>query len=190
MISKLLFESPWLLLILLVAVQFGLIATWSRRRTHRWTRAVWSSFAAMPALLLLSALVVTPRERVIGLCRGLAAMVEAGDVATIGQHLAGDFEAAGFSRLGFLDRIEQSLARYDVNEARLRSFQVTFPRRNEAVAVFNATCRVRSVDAFFDRLASRWRLTLRDDGRLWRVTRVEALPTALSPIRDVRDCFR
>ena len=190
MISKLLFESFWQLLILLVAVQFGFIAVWSWRRTRLWTRTVWIGFATMPVLLLLSIIVVTPREEVIGICRDLAAAVELGDPGAIGKHLAEDFEAAEFSRFEFLDRVEQSLTRYDVDQARLRNFEVSFPRRNEAVAVFNAACRVRCVDAFFDRLASRWRLTFRDDGRTWRVTKVEALPTALSPIRDVRDCFR
>lgn len=190
MISKLLFESPWLLLALLVPIQFGLICIWSWRRSLLWARFVWIGFAAIPTLLLLSVVVVTPRERIIRLCCNLAAVVEAGDVAAIGKHLADDFEAAGFDRPEFLDRVEQSLTRYRVNNASLRGFDVAFPREGEGVAVFNAVCSVRSADAYFDRLASRWRVTFRGRSRSWRVMKVEALPTPLSPIRDLRDWIR
>ncbi len=189
-ISTLLFENVWLLLVTLVAIQFTLIAFWSWRRTRRSARAVWAGFAAVPVLLLLSIVVVTPRERIIGLCRDLAVMVDEGNVVAIREHLAEDFEAAGMNRDEFLDRVEQTLTLYHVDDARLRGFDITLSRNVEAVAVFNAVCRVRSVDAFLDRLISRWRLTFSGAGRIWRITRIETIPTPFSPIHDLRDWLR
>ncbi len=187
MINTVLFESPYLLFVLLVAIQSGLVAIWWRRRTPPWTRTVCAGFAAIPTLLVLSHLVVTQRERVIGTCRELAAMVEAGEVTGIGRRLADDFEASGLNRSRLLDRIEQNFKRYRVENARLRGFEVSFPRKDQAVAVFNAVCRVRSAEMLIERLLSRWRLTFQSRGQSWKVTRIEALPTPMSPIRNLRD---
>ncbi len=190
MISRILFENPWTLLSLLVAIQLGLIAIWSWRRSRVWARGVWIGLGAIPVLPLVSILVVTPREQIVGLCRDLAALVDEGDAAAIGRHLASDFEAAGLDRLEFLERAERTLGRYHVDDARLHRINVSFPREEEGVAVFDSACRVRSADAFLDRLTARWRVTFRSRGRLWRVRKIEAVPTPLSPIRSVHDCLR
>lgn len=187
MISKLFLESPWLLLVLLVAMQFAVIAIWSRNRNRAWARVVWTGFALVVALPAFSLLVVTPRERVIGLCRELAVMVDAGDVEGIAHHLSDEFAAGGLDRVAFLDRVEERLSHYHVDYPTLRHFETAFPTSDEAVVVFDAACSVRSVDAFVDRLRSRWRLRLRKYGQQWRVTEIEALPTPLSPIRNMRD---
>jgi hypothetical protein len=114
-------------------------------------------------------------------------MVDAGDVGGIARHLSDEFTAGGLDRVAFLDRVEDSLSQYHVDYPTLRHFETVFPKSNEAVVVFDVTCSVRSVDAFVDRLRSRWRLRLRKDGQQWQVTEIEALPTPLSPIRSVRD---
>ena len=146
-----------------------------------------AGFAAMATLPLLSHLIVTPRERLIRTCRELAVMVEAGDVAGIGGHLADDFEASGLDRTELLDRVENTLKRYVVENVGLHAFEVIFPRKDEGVAEFNAVCRIRSAEMPIDRLLSRWRLTFRGRGRPWQVTKIEVVPTPLSPIRNVRD---
>ena len=146
-----------------------------------------AGFAAMATLPLLSHLIVTPREQLIRTCRELAVMVEAGDVAGIGRPLAGDFEASGLDRPELLDRAETTLKRYVVENVGLHAFEVIFPRKDEGVAEFNAVCRIRSADMPIDRLLSRWRLTFRGRGRSWQVTKIEVVPTPLSPIRNVRD---
>jgi len=189
MISRLLFENPWLLLILLALVQIGILAIWWWRRDQFWTRAMWAGFAALPTLLALSLLVVTPKERIVRLCCELASMVDSGDVSGIGRHLADDFEAADFGKSEFLQRAESTLARFEVDNARLRSFEVEFPARGQGLATFNAVCRIRSTEVS-DWLLSRWRVTFRYDGTAWKVTRVEVLPTPFSPIRSVRQCLQ
>ena len=192
-----LFESPWLLLVLLAAMQFGLLMIWWRRRTRAWSRIVIAGLAAMATLPLLSHLIVTPRERIVRTCRELAVMVEAGDVAGIGGHLADDFEVAGMNRTELLVRVEKTIKRYVVENVRLHAFAVIFPRKDEGVAEFNAVCRIRSAEMPIERLLSRWRLTFRGPSRgqgrgqgrdgSWQVTKIEVVPTPLSPIRNVRD---
>ena len=186
----LLFERPWLLLVLLAALQFVLIAIWSRWRTRPCGRAVWIGFAAMPSLLTLSAVVVTPRERVIDLCRELASLVDLGDVDAVALLLSEDFAAGELDREAFLRRAKEKLTRFDVDDPRLRGFEVTFAEPGHAVVVFNAVCRVRSPDAYINQFPSRWRMSLSSGGRAWKVTKLEALPTPFSPVRHMRELLR
>ena len=183
--SRLLLEKPWILLLILITIQFALIVIWSRLRSRLWGRAVWTGFAAIPLFVAVSVAVVTPRERIITICRDLAAMVDDGDITSIGEHLAEDFNAGGYGSEEFLQRLESRLTIYHVDNARLRGFEVTLSGRSEATAVFGAICSVRSADGFLDRLFTRWRLTVRRNGQNWKVAQVESLPTPLLPFRDV-----
>jgi len=178
-----------LLLFASIAIQLVLIAVWSWRRSSVWSRVVWAGFVAFPALLVLSVVVVTPRERIVGLCRELTRLVEGGNVAAIGGHLADDFEAAGLDRDDFLERVTEALTNYRVTDARLSRFEVKFPQERVGIAEFQAVCWVRSADKYQDRLLSRWRLTFRGQGRDWKVRGIEALPTPLSPISNLRQCL-
>ena len=67
---------------------------------------------------------------------------------------------------------------------------VTFPRAGEAVAVFDAVCSVRSQHNYLDRLLSRWQVSLVQADPGWRVVTIEAIPSPLSPIRNLRDFLR
>lgn len=186
-ITSLLFERVWRLILLLAAVLLASIVVWSRRRTRIWTRMVWGGFAAIPILSLLSILVITPRERIIGLCRELAVLVDAGEIESIGTYLADEFVTAGLDRDEFLSRVELRITHDHVDHARLRRFRVEFPQVDQALVVFDAVCSIRSADEYHDHVLSRWRLTLNDRDGVWRVSKIEALPAPFSPIRNVRD---
>jgi hypothetical protein len=190
MVVRLLFERAWLLLMALTVLQLLLIVMWSWWRTKRSAHLVWIGFAAMALLPTVSHLVVTPRERITSLCRTLARLVDAGDVAGIGSYLGADFETAGLDRDAFLDRVNQTLTRYDVDGAALSGFGITLTAAGRAVAEFNAVCAVRSADAYVARVLSRWRVNWHAEGKRWMVTHVEAVPTPLSPIRNVSDWLR
>lgn len=183
-------ENAGYLLAVLLAIQCAGVLLWSWRRTRLAARAVMVGFALFPALVLLNALIITPRERIIHLCRDLANMVDDGDVAAIDSCLAETFRAGKADRSRFLDRLRSRLTDYRVDDPRLRDFEVTFPQPDRAVAVFGARCRVRSsakriaADAFLERLRSRWRLTFRRTAERWLVIGVEALPVPFSPGLD------
>ncbi|MFH1111275.1 MAG: hypothetical protein V1790_19080 [Planctomycetota bacterium] len=190
MISTLLFENLWALAALLVAVEALFVVIWSRQRTPAWARAVCVGFAMIPACLTLSILIETPRERVIAFCWELAGAVDEGEVKSIAEHFADDFQTDGFDRSAFVERLEQTLTRFRVDQPRLRDFEVAFPTDESAVVTLTATCRVRSIDAVFDHLPSRWRLTLRRDRDSWLVAKIESIPIPPLNLRNVRDWLR
>ncbi len=197
----LLCESIWLVALTLIAIQFVLICLWSWRRTRPTGRAVRIGFAAIPLCLFLNVMVVTPREQIIVLCRDLAAFVDDGDVEAIARHLAPDIDVEGRSRDELLDRVRDVLTRHRVDQPRLFGFEVVLPDAETAVAVFDATCRIRSPDALYDWLRTRWRVRFRcaesdtgashvaasATGTDWLVTQLEVLPTPLSPLRSLRE---
>ena len=190
MISTLLWENPWLLLGLLVVIQFALISIWSRQRSRTWARIVWIGFGALPTMLLLSHFVVTPRERIINLCHDLAHRVDEGNVAGIGPYLADDFEAAGLDRSAFLNRAEKMLTRHHVDKPKLRGFEITFPHPDEGIATFTVQARIRSEGVFLDWSVTRWQLGFRRRGDVWQVTQVAVGLTPLSPLHPVSRWLR
>jgi hypothetical protein len=129
-------------------------------------------------LLALSSLVVTDREQVIAACHRLGSLVEDGDVRAIDRMLADDFEAQGFDRFTFVERLERGLTQYRVSDVSLRKFEVIFPREDVGVIEFHATARVRSANLIREWVASSWRLTFREVGDRWLVTRIMSAPTS------------
>ena len=190
MLMRLFFEQWWLLCGLLVVVELVCFAVWTRSRTRLAARVTWISLAAVVLLPLLSHLVVTRRERIERLCRDMAHMVDVGDMIALGAMLSGDFEVAGLDSEAFLERTAKALTRYRIDNPSLSGIRVTFPQSGQAVAVFNVVCAVRSAENYLDRLFSRWRLTLVEVESGWQVVTIEAVPSPLSPIRDIRDYLR
>lgn len=190
MITRFLFERWWLLCAVLVVVELILFAVWTRRRTALAGRAAWIGLVAAIVLPITSHLVVTQRERIERLCRSAAQMIDIGDVASLGGLLADDFEVAGLDKEAFLARVAKTLTRYRVDHPSLRRIKVTLMEAGRADAVFDAVCSIRSTETNFDRLFSRWRITLVWYDSNWRIVTVEALPSPFSPIRNVRDWLR
>jgi len=190
MIQNVLLENRLLLFGVWMLAQLALISVWSWRRTRAANRAVWVGLLALPVLLLLSTVIVTQRERIMSLCRSMARDVERGDIAPIADRLDPQFQAAALDREVFLEHLEPALARFGVGKVRLSRFRFTFPERDTATAEFTAVCNVRTADAFFDRVLSRWRVRFVRRRGNWYLTSVEALPTPLSPVRNLRDWIR
>ncbi len=189
LLTHIILESRVLLLLAWAPLQIAAIAFWSWQRTDIARRVVWSGFAALPVLMVVSTLVVTQREEVITLCRRLARAVEQADVATIAQHIAPDFSAAGYDRDSFLDRLDQRLHQVRVQRPRLSSFDV-IPADGATIVTFTAAAGVRAPDMPHQYLLTRWRIHLRRTPDAWRITRLEPLPTATFPIRDLRQFVR
>lgn len=187
MVTRLLLESTWLLLALLVACQFALICLWSWRRTRLLARAVFVGLATIPVLLVVSSVVVTQRERVVLLCEELADLLDRGELTDLSAHLSDDFSAGSMDASAFVDRLADRLRQYPIDDPVLRGFEVTFADDGGCVVTFDASAQVRSVERFMDRVRSRWRVTFRRRDNTWQVTRLEALPTPFSPIRSLGD---
>ena len=190
MMSRIFFESVGLLAVVWFAVQFALVAVWSWRRTSTTARVVWGGFAALPLLIGLSIWVVTPHERIVQLCEGLAGFVDDGNITAIDLRLTDDFALEDYDRQAFLARIERSLTDYRVDDPRLSSFRVELSDPDHGTVEFHASARVRSPDLVQDWVPSRWRLTVRQVGDEWRVCRIEALRVGPPGIGNVLDWVR
>jgi len=190
MFQHVLLENRLLLFIAWVLAQFAVIGVWSWRRTRAANRGVWICLVALPVLLLVSTLVVTEREQITALCRKLARHVERGEARQIADHLDGQFEAAELDRAGFVERLEPALMRFGIRALRLSRFEFTFAGDDEATVELSATCNVRTADAFFDGVPSRWRLKFIRRAGDWFLISIEAIPSPLSPVRNVRDWIR
>ncbi len=190
MIEHILLESQLLLFAVWVMGQLSVIGLWSWRRTPATHRAVWLGLVTLPLLMLLSTAVVTRGEEISATCRTLARHVERGEIAKIGDALSGDFSAADLNRDALIERVGSAIARFKISRLRLKCFEFAFDSDNRATVEFAATCQVRTTDAYFDRVPSRWRLKLKRSHETWLITSIEAIPTSLSPVRHLSDWLR
>lgn len=185
--TQILFESPWLLVPLLVAVLVVLVGVRAFYPTRRTARLVWVWVVVAPLLVVVQALVDTPRERIVEMCHELAAAVETGDLEIIGGRLAPGFSAEQLDRAAFLALVERTLTRYDVRGPTVSAFDITFLDDATARVEFYSRCGVGADEFEAREVVARWRLSCRKTQADWRVTSVEILPTPLSPLRSLRD---
>lgn len=187
--SWLLLESLLGLLAALLAVQFLLISLWSWRRSPTTGRAVWIGFLAMPILLLTSWLVITPRERLLHICREIALHAELKEVDAIGNYFSSNVDADGWDRHELLENIDRVLSTYRLERTTFSGFEVT-AQGNEHVAEFGASCDISTRDGDLQRLPTAWRLTFRRSDQEWEIIRVESVPVPPLQIRDLQDLMR
>lgn len=186
---ELLFGRPVYLLLCWAALQFVLICVWSARRDRLSAHLVWSGFAAIFALQTAALFIETRTERVVAVCRQMAKAVDGGEIAALAPHLHADFSAAGLDKDAFLEAVGGALSRYRVDNPRLRRFAVEFPSDDDALAVFNASCRVRTTRSY-GHIPSRWRARFREDAGRWQLVGVESLPVPPLYVADLRQWLR
>lgn len=190
MIVRLLFESPFLLTPVWLVSQFILVALWSHRRRRWCARLVWLGFAALPALLILQHLVVTPREQIITLCRELAGFVEEKDLKAIRTRLSPDLDAEGMTRDELIGLAEWTLSRYHVTDARLSDFEISFAANGIGRVQFKATCGLGAEEESLERMRTAWRLRLRRTATGWEVIQIEMMETPFSPLSSLHQLTR
>lgn len=187
---RFLFEQPVTLFFCCAAGQIVFVLLWARRRTTRTAQAAWVALAATVILPALSVLVVTPAERIIDICHGIAHAIERGDVQTVSTHIALDFRAGELDRDALRRRLQSALSRARVDRSRLHSFEINLSSDALAVATFRARCRIRTSETTLNALPSRWRVTFRREGNAWRITHVESLPVPPLNLRRLSDWLR
>jgi len=187
--SRLLLERPIALSLIAVAILIVLFFIWSARRDRASLRLLFVWIGALPVLLTVSVVVVTPSEQVAAVCRQLAREVDQGNIAGISAHLADDFSAAGLDRIEFLEAIKSRLSEIRIDNPRLRAFTIEFPGDSSAEANFNASCRVRA-PRMYAYIPSRWRVGLRRHDETWLVTGLQSLPVPPLHVSDLRQWLR
>ncbi len=189
-LSRILFESPLLLLFAWFPVQVTLLVIWSRRRTKGSGRAVWVGIALLPLGLMLQALVTTTGERLQRVCRAMADAAEAVRVDDVLSHISRDFSAGDMDYARFEELLTQALGRTRVEHIRLRHFSVTEQLADRVTVEFDATCHIDRSDSFSGQVMTRWRVTFREERGTYRVTTIEALPARFSPLKSLSDIGR
>lgn len=190
MIVALFFENTVALAGVLAVFVLLLLFRWANRRDRASARALLIALAAAAGLPALSALVVTQREQVIHTCHAMACAVDDGAVAAFGEFLDGSCVVGGLDRASFLDRLEEMLTRFRVDQPRLRGFEITVDSAGRAVAEFTASAQLRSAEGNWDRVPTRWRVSLRRTGERWRVTGIESIPVPPLNLRTTSDWLR
>jgi hypothetical protein len=152
-------------------------------------------FVVFPLLILLQALVVTDRERLVSICHAMAQAVQKGDVGGVAEHVSPQFlnqDPQGGRSIGkvqLIETLEQLLSRYDVEEPRLRQFEVEVAGA-EAVVRFTASCRIITSDEIIAPMGSAWELSFARAEGSWRVIDIRPRPTPLFPYRRLSDIPR
>jgi hypothetical protein len=188
--SALLFENFWLSLGVLIVAQFGLVAWWSWSRTPAARRGVWLGFAAMPVLLAVSVLVVTPRESIQQFCRELARAVESQDLESVRRFLADDFETGDLNAEEFVQVLAQMLKRYRIDRTDVAVVELERVSSNDWQAEVRAATDVYSADGFLSRVPTRWRIVLRSGPDQWTLAALTPVPVPPLYLRHIGDVLR
>lgn len=153
-------------------------------------RGLLAAVGAASGLTTLSVSVVTQREEIIATCHEMARAVDDGDLAAIGAFLDETCVVGGISRPAFLERLEDTLTRFRVDQPRLRGFEVVVNPADRAVAELSAAARIRAVENVWDRVPTKWRVSFRRVGEAWRVTEIESIPIPPLHLRTTNDGLR
>ena len=175
-IVALLFENTIVLAGMLAIILLLFLFRWANRRDQASVRWLLIAVGVVGGLPMLSALVVTQREEVIATCQSLARAVDNGDLAAIGEFLDQACVVGGISRPEFLERLEDVLTRFRVDQPRLRAFEVMVDKAGRSVAEFTASAQIRGIENVWDRVPTKWRVSLRRVGDAWRATEIESIP--------------
>ncbi|MBW7905971.1 MAG: hypothetical protein LC135_10705 [Phycisphaerae bacterium] len=166
-----LLESPLVLGIVLVLINFALLVAWRRGGSPR---PLLSSLGASAILLVVQALVVTQRERAGLVLAAIERDLVVGRLGALDAALAADFETQGVGRAEFLAMAAEALRHVRVTWLR-RTELALAPADGEGFAVEAAYIADLDARDYRGTLRSRWRIAFaRREGR-WRITTIEPL---------------
>jgi hypothetical protein len=171
-LRQLLFESLPLLLIAEVIALTVVIAVHRRRLTPASRRGVWISLAVCLLLIGIQQIVVTDREALETLVRGLAQAADHGDMAAMDARIDPAFRVGPTDKARMLDIIKQRLQEWQVDEPRINALTVKM-QGDEAEVRFRVICDLRSSSQDQASVPSYWQIRCaRSDGE-WRMVSIE-----------------
>lgn len=190
MFTPLFLEQPVKLFFYWLMVQIVITILWWFTRSRQSFNAFWISITSIVLLESLSILVVTPREQIQRLCSELVNLIQDQDSEGFVEHIDHSFEASGYDRDRFVDRVKPAIERILLSDIQLKRLEVQLPEENKGVAEFDVDCVVQTAEMPYRPILSRWRLTLIRREDQWKVVHIKALPRPLSPIRSLRQCLK
>lgn len=181
MLTWIFLESTTALAILLGLALFGLVVYW--RNTLR-PRPLLIGLVVSAVLLIVQAVVHTPREIAADVLDPVATDLAMGRTARLAAELTEDFRAGDMDRRQFLAFAERMLERVDIHVARSTSFEIVNRSSDgfDAVASYLANVTVRGAQAGY--VPSRWRVRFERRAGVWRITAIEPVEIMNRPMRD------
>lgn len=167
----LLFESFWLLAVVGAIACIVALAIHRRAFTSKSRTGLWATVAGVLVLFILQYLVVTDREAIEAMIRALAHAVDDGDMAAISQHLDETFISQGWDKETFLARVDQTLQRWEIDEAGVSGFKIEFADGGAAVT-FRAYCDLRSESNAQPNVMSRWKVHCIRRADVWKLDQI------------------
>ncbi|MCP4248972.1 MAG: nuclear transport factor 2 family protein [bacterium] len=178
---------------LLAVALFLLLVYWARRRTQAARRILAVGFAVAALLVVVQALVVTDRERLVQVSRDLADACRRADLEAFAAYVSPGFQsdpgAGTWDREALVGNLERILHRYQIEELSLRSFEFDLDE-SPAVVRFAATCRIITTEQIIGHIFSRWELHFEPGPQGWRVVNIRPIPTPMFPYRRLTDFSR
>jgi hypothetical protein len=170
-LRQLLFENLVLLLIVEAAAMAVALAAARRSEGARGRYVLAGAMLACIGLLVLQHAVQTDRERIQATIEQIAAALDEGDVAAVGEHLDRDFRDRGLGRQEWLADLRLRLQRWHIDEASVGGFTVRI-EGDRATAVFQGSCDWKHGNESQNGVMSTWKLGMvrREDG--WKLDRV------------------
>jgi hypothetical protein len=165
-----LFESPLSLAVVFVLVNFVLLVYW--RRAGR-VRPLLIGLAAWAALMLLQAVVVTPRERAGAILNHIERDLLDRRVDALQRLLARDFAADGMDKEEFVQLVRDELARTRVGWLRRMAVELV----RESGSGFTAEAGYLSdveTGQYRGTIRSRWRIDFRKED-IWRIREIQPI---------------
>ncbi|MCB9851382.1 MAG: nuclear transport factor 2 family protein [Phycisphaerales bacterium] len=184
-----LFESPYVLVPILLVGAYACLVVWLRRRTPGAKRALLIALLLCIVLPIVQNLIVTRREMLRVVCTEMVSAADAGDVTGIAQHVAATFRAEDLDREELLDAVRRTLAHYDVQDAKLYSFKPEI-NGDHAVLRFAVQARVQVPDMALQLVQTTWTAEFEwIDGR-WQMTTLSPRETPVFPVGSLRSLMR
>jgi len=180
---ELLLESPYRLAILCALGCLVLLVLWRRTLSAARRKAFLAGVSVSAILLLLQAIVVTDRERIIALMNGLAEAVIEPDFERIERAIDPEYDDGRRTKSALMALIRDRLSGTTVERARLYGFEVDV-RGERATTRFRAMSSGRVGDTPVVNIPSAWQVDLIRRGRQWTITAIR--PTRVN-LRDAGD---
>ncbi|MCG3137138.1 MAG: hypothetical protein HJJLKODD_00981 [Phycisphaerae bacterium] len=186
--SRILFESPFLLCIALIPVLLAAVGWWNVTRSPASRRTMLAVLLAIPLLFVLQSMVVTTREKLEQTLQHLANHVEAGDIPAIMVLISPHAQfTGGMNRIQFKDWVEVILRKYDVREPSVHIIELKL-QGERAEVVTTGNCSV-TAEGWSHMIPSKWRLNLEFSDQQWLITDLVPIEIAETPYRSLESIY-
>lgn len=189
LLRAILFESVVLLILVELVALAVALGIDRRRMTAKSRRGVLITGLVCALLLVIQHLVKTDRERIAESVRAMATAVDEGDVPGLGEYVADEFVDRGLNKTQWLERVRQSLQRWQIDEAGVGGFAIKVEDHTATVS-FRATCDWRHGQQQERGIMSFWTLELVEGHGRWLLKKIDSAKIGPGGMLDYQNVWQ